>query len=56
MPTIGGSSFAPTKFLIDLVAGLASVSFYLLTGAAVAWFVWFKSEKNKGSSSLSSEF
>jgi len=56
MPTIGGSSFAPTKFLIDLVSGLASVSFYLLSGAAVAWFVWFKNEKDKGRSSLSSEF
>jgi len=56
MPTIGGSSFAPTKFLIDLVSGLASVSFYLLTGAAVAWFVWYKNEKNNPKSSLSSEF
>jgi len=56
MPTLGGGSFAPTKFLIDLVSGLAAVSFYLLTGAAVAWFVWYKNEKNKGRSSLSSEF
>ena len=37
MPTVGGGSFVPTKLLIDLVAGLASVSFYLLTGAAIAW-------------------
>ena len=29
MPTVGGGSFMPTKLLIDLVAGLASVSFYL---------------------------
>ena len=56
MPTLGGSSFAPTKFLIDLVSGLAAVSFYLLTGAAVAWFVWYKNEKNNPRSSLSSEF
>jgi len=48
MPTLGSSSFAPTKLLIDLVAGLASVSFYLLSGAAVAvaWFIWFKRERN----------
>ena len=56
MPTIGGSSFAPTKFLIDLVSGLASVSFYLLTGAAISWFVWFKNERNNSGSSLSSDF
>jgi hypothetical protein len=45
MPTVGGGSFAPTKFLIDLVSGLASVSFYLLSGAAITWFLWFKREK-----------
>ena len=45
MPTLGESSFAPTKLLIDLVAGLASVSFYLLSGAAIAWFIWFKKER-----------
>jgi hypothetical protein len=56
MPTLGGSSFAPTKFLIDLVSGLAAVSFYLLTGAGIAWFVWYKNEKNNPRSSLSSEF
>jgi hypothetical protein len=46
MPTLGESSFAPTKLLVDLVAGMASVSFYLLSGAAVAWFIWFKRERN----------
>jgi hypothetical protein len=56
MPTLGGGSFAPTELLIDLVAGLASVSFYLLTGAAVAWFIWFKKERNLDSQSLSSSF
>ena len=56
MPTVGGGSFAPIKFLIDLVAGLASVSFYLLSGAAVAWFIWFKKERNLNSKSLSSSF
>ena len=56
MPTVGGGSFAPIKFLIDLVAGLASVAFYLLTGAAVAWFIWYKNEKNDTNSSLTSEF
>ena len=45
MPTLGDGSFAPTKLLIDLVAGLASVSFYLLSGAAIAWFIWFKKER-----------
>ena len=56
MPTLGSGSFAPTALLIDLVAGLASVSFYLLTGAAVAWFIWFKKERNLDSQSLSSSF
>jgi hypothetical protein len=56
MPTLGGGSFSPTALLIDLVAGLASVSFYLLTGAAVAWFIWFKKERNLDSQSLSSSF
>jgi hypothetical protein len=56
MPTLGGGSFAPTELLIDLVAGLASVSFYLLSGAAVAWFIWFKKERNLDSQSLSSSF
>lgn len=49
MPTVGGGSFAPTKFLIDLVSGLASVSFYLLSGAAITWFLWFKREKTSAS-------
>jgi hypothetical protein len=52
MPTAGGGSFAPTKLLIDLVAGLASVSFYLLTGAGITWYLWFKREKEKGATSL----
>jgi len=56
MPTVGGGSFAPTKLLIDLVAGLASVSFYLLSGAAVAWFIWFRKERNPNDQSLSSSF
>ena len=56
MPTIGGGSFVPTKFLIDLVAGLASVSFYLLTGAAIAWFIWYKNKRNQADSSLTSGF
>jgi hypothetical protein len=47
MPTVGGGSIAPTKFLIDLVSGLASVSFYLLSGAAITWFLWFKREKTR---------
>ena len=46
MPTVGGGSIAPTKFLVDLVAGLASISFYLLSGAAITWFLWFKKERN----------
>ncbi|MFM8627174.1 MAG: hypothetical protein ACKOCP_00040 [Candidatus Nanopelagicus sp.] len=56
MPTVGGGSFTPTKLLIDLVAGLASVSFYLLSGAAVAWFIWFRKERNLNTQSLSSSF
>lgn len=56
IPTVGGGSLAPSKFLIDLVAGLASVSFYLLTGAAVAWFIWFKNERSSGKKSLTSGF
>jgi hypothetical protein len=54
MPTVGDSTFAPTKLLIDLVAGLASVSFYLITGAAIAWFIWFKKERTKKSGSPTS--
>ncbi|CAB4761797.1 MAG: hypothetical protein F2717_00735 [Actinobacteria bacterium] len=46
MPTVGGGSFAPTKFLVDLVSGLASISFYLLSGAAITWFLWFKRERS----------
>jgi hypothetical protein len=46
MPTVGGGSIAPTKFLVDLVSGLASISFYLLSGAAITWFLWFKKERN----------
>jgi len=46
MPTVGGGSLAPTKFLVDLVSGLASISFYLLSGAAITWFLWFKKERN----------
>ena len=49
MPTVGGGSFAPTKFLVDLVSGLASISFYLLSGAAITWFLWFKRERSKAS-------
>jgi len=46
MPTVGGGSIAPTKILVDLVSGLASISFYLLSGAAITWFLWFKKERN----------
>jgi hypothetical protein len=49
MPTVGGGSFAPTKFLVDLVSGLASISFYLLSGAVITWFLWFKKERNRSS-------
>lgn len=56
MPTVGGGSFAPTKLLIDLVAGLASVSFYLLTGAGITWFIWYRKERNKGDTSLAGGF
>ena len=56
MPTVGGGSFVPTKLLIDLVAGLASVSFYLLTGAAIAWFIWYKNKRNQADSSLTGGF
>jgi hypothetical protein len=49
MPTLGGGSFSPTKLLLDLVSGLAAISFYLLSGAAITWFLWFKREKNLNS-------
>lgn len=42
MPTLGGGSLQPGKFLLDLVAGLAAIAFYLLSGAAIAWLIWFK--------------
>jgi hypothetical protein len=46
MPTIGQGSFSPTKLLLDLVSGLAAISFYLLSGAAITWYLWFKKERN----------
>ena len=45
LPTIGGGSLKPTKFILDLIAGLSAVAFYLISGAAVAWFVWYKKER-----------
>jgi hypothetical protein len=54
MPTIGGGSLQPGKFLLDLVAGLAAIAFYLLSGAAIAWFVWFKKERVKNKNLLAS--
>ena len=60
MPTIGGGSLKPTKFLLDLIAGLSAVAFYLLSGAAVAWFIWYKkervSEESKSTDSFTSGF
>ena len=47
MPTIGGGSLVPTKLLLDLVSGLAAISFYLLSGAAITWFLWFKKERDR---------
>lgn len=45
MPTIGGGSLRPTKFILDLIAGLSAVAFYLLSGAAISWFIWYKKER-----------
>jgi len=60
MPTIGGGSLKPTKFLLDLIAGLSAVAFYLLSGAAIAWFIWYKkervSEESKSVDSFTSSF
>ena len=60
MPTIGGGSLKPTKFLLDLIAGLSAVAFYLLSGAAIAWFIWYKkervSEESKSNDSFTSSF
>ena len=60
MPTIGGGSLKPTKFLLDLIAGLSAVAFYLLSGAAIAWFIWYKkervSEERKSVDSFTSSF
>ncbi|CAB4553237.1 unannotated protein [freshwater metagenome] len=50
MPTIGGGSLVPTKLLLDLVSGLAAISFYLLSGAAITWFLWFKKERKRNDS------
>lgn len=47
MPTVGGGSLKPTKFLLDLIAGLSAVAFYLLSGAAISWFIWYKKERVK---------
>lgn len=54
MPTIGGGSLQPSKFLLDLVSGLAAIAFYLLSGAAIAWFIWFKKERAKNKNLLAS--
>ncbi len=54
MPTLGGGSLQPSKFLLDLVAGLAAVAFYLLSGAAIAWLIWFKKERVKNKNLLAS--
>ena len=54
MPTIGGGSLQPSKFLLDLVAGLAAIAFYLLSGAAIAWLIWFKKERVKNKNLLAS--
>ena len=54
MPTIGGGSLQPRKLLLDLVAGLAAIAFYLLSGAAIAWFIWFKKERVKNKNLLAS--
>ena len=54
MPTIGGGSLQPSKFLLDLVAGLAAIAFYLLSGAAIAWIIWFKKERVKNKNLLAS--
>ena len=60
LPTIGGGSLKPTKFLLDLIAGLSAVAFYLLSGAAIAWFIWYKkervSEESKSVDSFTSSF
>jgi len=54
MPTLGGGSLRPSKFLLDLIAGLAAISFYLLSGAGVAWLIWFKKERTKNKNLLTS--
>ena len=54
MPTIGGGSLQPSRFLLDLVSGLAAIAFYLLSGAAIAWFIWFKKERVKNKNLLAS--
>jgi len=51
MPTLGQGSFSITKLLLDLVSGLAAISFYLLSGAAITWFLWFKKERNSPTTS-----
>ena len=60
MPTVGGGTLRPSKFLLDLIAGLAAVAFYLLSGAAIAWLIWYKKERvkesNKSTESLTGGF
>ena len=56
MPTIGGGSLKPTKFLLDLIAGLSAVAFYLLSGAAIAWFIWYKKERVSEESNSTDSF
>ena len=56
MPSVGGGSLRPTKFLLDLIAGLSAVAFYLLSGAAVAWLIWYKKERVKESDKPTDSF
>jgi len=56
MPTIGGGSLKPTKFLLDLIAGLSAVAFYLISGAAVSWLVWFKKDRVKPQNQATDSF
>lgn len=41
LPTIGPSSFSPTRLVLDISASLANIAPYLLFGALGAWAIAF---------------
>lgn len=45
MPTIGGSSLRLSRLAIDLIASLASIAPFLLSGALISWVIYLQKRK-----------